>query len=318
MNAILELVGNIAETSTTVLIEGETGTGKEMIARAIHEASAEHHPGPLVAVHCAALPENLLESELFGHEKGSFTGAVGQRKGRFEQAHRGTLFLDEIAEVPLSMQVKLLRALQERQFERVGGTETVEVDVRVIAATNRSLARMVKKGTFREDLYYRVNVVRIEIPPLRERPEDIPLLVEHFCSKFALPGESPKRFSSDAMEALWKYPWPGNVRELENVVERACVTTPGPTIEARHLANDLSSQLSARSPLRIDLSRPLPDLLREVIGDVEKRYIRKALQKTRGNVSRCAKICGLSRRSITSKLSEYGIRRAEMRDAEEV
>src|SRR5262245_15324788 len=165
MHAILELVNHIAQTTTTVLIEGETGTGKEMIAQAIHQASAAHRTGPLVPVHCAALPENLLESELFGHEKGSFTGAIGQRKGRFEQAHRGTLFLDEIGEIPLSMQVKLLRVLQERRFERVGGTDAVEIDVRVIAATNKSLTRMVKKGTFREDLYYRVNVVRIELPP---------------------------------------------------------------------------------------------------------------------------------------------------------
>ena len=194
MHAILELVSHIAQTTTTVLIEGETGTGKEMIARAIHQASASHRPGPLVPVNCAALPENLLESELFGHEKGSFTGSVGQRKGRFEQAHRGTLFLDEVGEIPLAMQVKLLRALQERRFERVGGTEAVEVDVRLIAATNRSLARQVKKGTFREDLYYRVNVIRIEIPPLRERPEDIPMLVDHFCEKFARRGEAPRKF----------------------------------------------------------------------------------------------------------------------------
>jgi DNA-binding NtrC family response regulator len=268
-------------------------------------------------VHCAALPENLLESELFGHEKGSFTGAVGQRKGRFEQAHRGTLFLDEISEVPLATQVKLLRVLQERSFERVGGTTPVEIDVRVIAATNRSLARMVKKGTFREDLFYRINVVRMELPPLRERPEDIPLLVEHFCEKFARPGEPPRHFSADAMEALLKYPWPGNVRELENLVERACVTSPGPTIEARQLSDALSQQLQIRSPLPIDLSRPLPDLVREITMDVEKRYIRKALMKTRGHVGRCAKICHLSRRSITSKLAEYGIDRLEMQDKED-
>jgi len=316
MNAIVELVGHIAQTNTTVLIEGETGTGKELIARAIHQASSTHRKGPLVPVHCAALPENLLESELFGHEKGAFTGADRQRKGRFEQSDGGTLFLDEIAEIPLSMQVKLLRALQERRFERVGGTESVEVDVRVIAASNKPLARMVKKGSFREDLFYRVNVVRIEVPPLRERPEDIPLLAEHFTRKFARKGEPPKEIAPEAMEILVKHGWPGNVRELENVMERACVTCPGPKIGADLLSADLMQPAPGGTPYRIDLGRHLPDLLREITADVEKRYIRKALAKTRGNVSRCAKICGLSRRSITSKIAEYKIQRDEMKDKE--
>ena len=312
IHAILDLVGHIAETTTTVLIEGETGTGKELIARAIHQASSRHRSGPLVPVHCAALPETLLESELFGHEKGSFTGAVGQRKGRFEQAHRGTLFLDEIGEIPLAMQVKLLRALQERCFERVGGTEPVEVDVRVIAASNRSLARMVKKGTFREDLYYRVNVVRIELPPLRDRPEDIPPLAEHFCEKFARRGEPRKEIAPAAMEVLLKHTWPGNVRELENVMERACVTCQGPAIGPEHLSPELSDPPRLGSGFRIDLHRPLPDVLRDLAADVERRYIRKALLKTHGNVSRCAEICGLSRRSVTSKIAEYGIDRTEL------
>ncbi len=314
MHAILELVNTIAQTTTTVLIEGETGTGKEMIARAIHQASARHRTGPLVPVHCAALPADLLESELFGHEKGSFTGAIGQRMGRFEQAHGGTLFLDEIGEIPLAMQVKLLRALQERRFERVGGTETVEVDVRVIAASNRSLARMVKRGTFREDLYYRVNVVRMELPPLRERPEDIALLVEHFCEKFALPNEPARQVAPGAMDLLLKHPWPGNIRELENVMERACVTCQGATIGPEHLPPEVTHVETNSSPFKIDVSRPLPEALREITTEFEKRYIRKALARTRGNVSRCAKICGLSRRSITSKLSEYGIQREDLKD----
>jgi two-component system, NtrC family, response regulator AtoC len=192
--------------------------------------------------------------------------------------------------------------------------EPIEVDVRVIAATNKSLARMVKKGTFREDLYYRVNVVRIELPPLRDRQEDIPLLVDHFCEKFKRPDEPKKTFSHDAMEALLKYPWPGNVRELENVVERACVTSPSQVIEAKHLSADLAQPVSTGSAFRIDLNKPLPEVVREVTTDIEKRYIRKALKKTRGNVSRCAKICGLSRRSITSKLAEYDIHREEMQE----
>jgi DNA-binding NtrC family response regulator len=312
MLSILELVNHIAQTTTTVLIEGETGTGKEMIARAIHRASAVHRPGPLVAVHCAALPETLLESELFGHEKGAFTGAISQRKGRFEQAHGGTLFLDEIGEIPLTMQVKLLRALQERCFERVGGTETIEVDVRVIAASNRSLARMVRKGTFREDLFYRVNVVRIEVPPLRERPEDISLLAEYFCERFARPGEPRKHIDPTAMDLLLKHPWRGNVRELENVMERVCVTCPDPVIEPEHLSQDLSVPQQGGSRLTIDLDQPLPDLIDKMRADLEQRYIRKALAKTRGNVVRCAKICGLSRRSITAKIAEYGIKREDL------
>src|SRR5438093_7824425 len=191
MHAVFELISNVAHSNTTVLIEGETGTGKEQVARAIHQASG-HRTGPLIAVNCAALPETLLESELFGHEKGSFTSAVGQRRGRFELADGGTIFLDEVGDIPAAMQAKLLRVLQERRFERVGGAESIEVDVRVIGATNRSLLQLVKQGTFREDLYYRLNVVKIDLPTLRERPEDIPLLATHFTQKFARQGEAPK------------------------------------------------------------------------------------------------------------------------------
>jgi DNA-binding NtrC family response regulator len=313
--SVLELVNHIGHTATTVLLEGETGTGKELIARAIHQASSNLRPGPLVVVNCAALPENLLESELFGHEKGSFTGAIAQRKGRFEQAHGGTLFLDEVGEIPLSMQVKLLRFLQERRFERVGGTDSIEVDVRVIAATNRSLARLVKTGAFREDLFYRINVVRIDLPPLRERTEDIPLLVRHFCEKYALPNEPPKDVAPEAMEVLLNYAWPGNVRELENVMERACVTCRNRTIGPELLTPELTHVHHSQSPSRVDLSRQLPEQLKELTADFERRYIRKALRKTRGNVGRCAKMCGLSRRSISAKIAEYRIDKAEMRES---
>ena len=231
MHDLFELISHVAQTISTVLIFGETGTGKELVARAVHEASPRHN-GPFVAVNCAALPESLLESELFGHEKGAFTSAAGQRKGRFELANGGTIFLDEIGEIPLAMQAKLLRVLQERRFERVGGTQTVEVDVRVVAATNRDLLRLAKEGKFREDLYYRLNVVKIDLPPLHERTEDIPLLADHFVQKFSRPGMPPKTISPEAMEALLQHRWPGNIRELENAIERACVTSRDETIKA--------------------------------------------------------------------------------------
>jgi two-component system, NtrC family, response regulator AtoC len=309
MHGIFELVGNLAHTNTTVLIEGETGTGKEQVARAVHMASTVR-TGPMVAVNCAALPESLLESELFGHEKGAFTSAAGQRKGRFELAHGGTIFLDEVGDVPAQMQAKLLRVLQERCFERVGGSEVIEVDVRVIAATNRSLQHMVKQGKFREDLYYRLDVVKIDLPPLRERAEDIPLLATHFASKYAPPGEAPKQLAPAAMEVLLKHEWPGNIRELENVMERACVTTRGSAIQPENLPPELSAPVTPKMPFQIDLSRPLPDLVREAVASLERQYIQKALRKTRGHVGRCAKICCLSRRSITTKIAEYGLDRS--------
>jgi DNA-binding NtrC family response regulator len=306
MHQVFELISNVAPTMSTVLIEGETGTGKEQVARAIHYASL-HRNGPLVAVNCAALPESLLESELFGHEKGAFTSAINQRRGRFELAHNGTLFLDEVGDVPAVMQAKLLRVLQERRIERVGGTESIEVNVRVVAATNRSLQKLVKQGTFREDLYYRLNVVKIELPPLRDRMEDIPLLAAHFTKKYAHPGEAPKQFAPQAMEALLNYRWPGNIRELENAVERACVTSRDGQIRVENLPGDLSAPQAPRSAFQIDLNRPLPELLKEAVTNIEQQYIRKALKKTRGNVGRCAKLCGLSRRSMTAKIAEYKI-----------
>jgi DNA-binding NtrC family response regulator len=305
MHAIFELIDNVACTTTTVLIEGETGTGKEQIARAIHEASAGLRKGPFVAINCAALPEALLESELFGHEKGSFTGAVGQRRGRFEMADGGTLFLDEVGDIPAPMQAKLLRVLQERRFERVGGAESLEVDVRVISATNRPLQRLVRQGKFREDLFYRFNVIKIDLPPLRERLEDVPLLAGHFARKYA--GDKPPRqFAPEAMQALLGYRWPGNVRELENAVERACVVSRDGVIRPDDLPAEVNGGgAAARPSFPIDLSRPLPEVLREAVSQIEMHYIRKALQKTRGHVSRCARVCGLSRRTVTAKIAEY-------------
>src|SRR5262249_22910880 len=245
MHAVFELISNVAQSNATVLIEGETGTGKEQVARAIHQSSTNRE-GPLVAVNCAALPETLLESELFGHEKGAFTSAVGQRRGRFELANGGTLFLDEVGDVPATMQAKLLRVLQERRFERVGGTESIEVDVRVIAATNRSLPRLVRQGTCRDDLFYRLNVVKIDLPPLRDRPEDIPLLATHFAQKYARPGEAPKQLSPGAMEVLLNYSWPGNIRELENAIERACVTSRDNIIQVENLPTELVNPATSK------------------------------------------------------------------------
>jgi len=313
MHGIFELITNLGQTNTTVLIEGETGTGKEQVARAIHHASA-HRNGSLVAVNCAALPESLLESELFGHEKGAFTNAVSQRLGRFETADKGTMFLDEVGDVPPAMQAKLLRVLQERCFERIGGTEQIDVDVRVVTATNRPLRRLVKQGKFREDLYYRLNVVRIELPPLRERLEDIPLLAAHFLQKYALPGEPAKQLTTAALEALMNYRWPGNIRELENVIERASVTSRESRIDVAELASEVLQPSPVRLPFHVPLDRPLPEVVREATASIERQYLRQALRKANGSVVRTAKISGLSRRSVTAKIAEYSIDRALFRE----
>lgn len=314
---VFELIGHIADVNSTVIINGETGTGKEQVARAIHQASALHRTGPFVAVNCGALNENLLESELFGHEKGSYTGADRKRIGRFELAHQGTLFLDEIGDVPMSMQIKLLRVLQERRFERVGGTEPIDVDVRVVAATHQDMEKLVKDGKFREDLYYRLNVVRIDLPPLRDRVEDIPVLVEHFCEKFARPNQKPATVSADAMDMLSKCPWPGNVRQLENAIERACVTARDGVIRVKDLPPDVGRRPKGqKNPFRVDLARKLPDQLAELVAYFEKRYIIRALRRTRGHVGKCAKITGLSRRSITDKISQYEIDKKEFKAEE--
>jgi DNA-binding NtrC family response regulator len=315
MHGVFELIGNLSHTNATVLIEGETGTGKEQIARAIHYTSLKK-AGPLIAVNCAALPETLLESELFGHEKGAFTSAVGQRQGRFELAHGGTIFLDEVGDVPATMQAKLLRVLQERRFERVGGTESIEIDVRVIAATNRSLQKLVKKGSFRKDLYYRLNVVKIEVPPLRDRMEDVPLLATHFAQKYARPGEEPKRVAPQAMEVLLNYHWPGNVRELENAIERACVTSRDELIQVENLPGELENTPRDALPFPVALDRPLPQLLRETAAYIERQYLSKALKKANGNVGVCAKICGLSRRCISDKIAEYQFDKTAFKDSD--
>jgi DNA-binding NtrC family response regulator len=315
MHAIFELISNVAHSNSTILIEGETGTGKEQVARAVH-ATAKERKGPFVAINCAALPETLLESELFGHEKGAFTSAVGQRIGRFEMAEGGTIFLDEVGDMPASMQAKLLRVLQERCFERVGGTQTIHVDVRVITASNRSLHQLVKDGKFREDLYYRLNVVKIALPPLRDRHEDIPLLATHFVAKYARAGANGKQIGPEAMQVLLAYAWPGNIRELENAIERACVTSHGPVIQIENLPPDLLHPPKPKSPFSVDLKRPLAEHLREAVAQIEQAYIRKALEETRGHIGQCARICGLSRRSVAVKMNAYHLEKDEFKFGE--
>ncbi len=312
MHDVFELISHVAQTISTVLIFGETGTGKELVARAVHESSPRRN-APFVAVNCAALPESLLESELFGHEKGAFTSAVGQRKGRFEMAHGGTIFLDEVGEIPLSMQAKLLRVLQDRRFERVGGTQTIEVDVRVVAATNRDLLRLAKEGKFREDLYYRLNVVKIDLPPLHERPEDVHLLATHFVQKFSPLGAPPKTIAPEAMELLLQHRWPGNIRELENAVERACVTSRDDVIRPENLPAEILKPSRPRYQLPVDLKRPLTEQLAELTAAFEERYLRRALKRTRGHIGRTAHLTGLSRRTITDKIALYQIDKSEFK-----
>jgi two-component system NtrC family response regulator len=306
MTEVFERVARVASSSCNVLITGETGTGKELVAQAIHSSDVTRK-GPLIAVNCAALPEPLLESELFGHERGAFTGADRQKKGRFELARGGTLFLDEIGEMPMGMQAKLLRVLQDGRFERVGGTEAIHTDCRVVAATNLNLAGAVSAGRFREDLYYRLNVFSIELPPLRDRIEDVPLLVEHFLEKLAERNLPPRTFSRLALARLSGYNWPGNVRELEHVVEQAMVTTSGPIVDAESLPPQIVAQLDEPFSLDFDHRRPLPEITAELTSRIERAYLQRVLEKYRGRIEPSSRHCGLSRRSISEKLRRYQI-----------
>jgi len=293
MQNVYKLIGRVAGSDATVLITGESGTGKELVAQVLHRSS-NRRDGPFIAVNCAALPETLLESELFGHEKGAFTGAMAQRKGRFEQAAKGTIFLDEIGEISPATQKKLLRVLQERTFERVGGNVPVRADVRVIAATNRDLLEESRNGTFREDLYYRLNVVNIHMPALRERMDDIPLLVDHFLHKHRFNGVAA-RITEAAMEAIQDHDWPGNVRQLENTIERAVVLAQGGLIGPEHLL--LGDKASAREQI-LDgaLARLIggSDDLPSIVANVRRRLVALALERTHGDRSAAARILGIS------------------------
>jgi two-component system, NtrC family, response regulator AtoC len=340
MLEVFKLIGKVASSDATVLITGESGTGKELIAEALHRAS-KRNPHPLVKVSCAALPETLLETELFGHEKGSFTGAMTMRKGRFETANKGTIFLDEIGEMTLGTQTKLLRILQEREFERIGSNVPIKIDIRVITATNRDLPAEVSAGRFREDLYYRLNVIHIHMPPLRERKEDIPLLVEHFLVKFRYaPGAIPTSISEDALAKLVGYDWPGNVRELENAIERAVVLSRGNPITVEHLP--FGDRREARDRARLSERRTRLDAdeaelddrrqaleedearsdaeetsgsnghldggtLKDQVAALEKQLIKDALERAGGNRTKAADDLGIYRRLLYAKIKEYGL-----------
>jgi nitrogen regulation protein NR(I) len=320
MKAIYDIVAKVAESPSTVLITGESGTGKELIAKALHRGSSRRDK-PLIKVNCAAIPKDLVESELFGYERGAFTGAVGSKPGRFELADGGTLFLDEIGEVPVEMQVKLLRALQESEFERVGGIKTIRVDVRLIAATNRHLEQLIEEGKFREDLYYRLAVVPIELPPLRERREDIPLLVKHFIRKYdERLGKRVEGIEDEALQLLLGYAWPGNIRELENLMERSVLFADGPLILASALPDSLRER-GGPTPVPIAAVGPLgsiaapsgasmKEIVRHAQAELEKELISRALEETGGNVTRAAKRLQISRKSLQVKMKELGLRGA--------
>lgn len=296
---MMDLVSKVAPTRSTILLSGESGTGKEIIAEAIHFASSRGE-GPIVKINCGALTETLLESELFGHEKGSFTGAHQQRIGRFEMANGGTLFLDEIGEMSLGMQVKLLRVLQDGCFERVGSSRTIQVDVRIIAATNRDLEREVKEGRFRQDLFYRLNVITIEIPPLRERVEDIPLLAGYFLNKYSeLNTKNILGFSPEVHQVLSNYPWPGNVRELENIIERAVSLCQTSTVELSDLPARLTGSPAAGSYLVVPIGISLDE--------IEQSVLKKTLIKTKGDKKAAARLLGISLSSLYNKLNRKDI-----------
>jgi two-component system, NtrC family, response regulator AtoC len=324
---IYSVVEKVANTPSTVLITGESGTGKELIARALHENSSRHG-GPFIKINCAAIPKTLMESELFGYDKGAFTGAVGAKPGRFELAHGGTLFLDEIGEIPIEMQVKLLRVLQESEFERVGGIKTIKVDVRLVTATNRDLLEEIGAGAFREDLFYRLNVVPIHIPPLRERREDIPLLAEHFITKFN--ERLRKQITSMAPEAIDRlvaHHWPGNIRELENLMERTVLFCEGPQIGVSDLPPEISHLVPLPGFVPLDeaaraaagagaasagpaalAGSSLKEAVRAETERVERELIQRALDETGGNVTQAARKLKISRKSLQTKMKEFGLR----------
>ncbi len=297
MQEVFEMIKAVTDTNATVLITGETGTGKELVARAIHSNSSQRY-GPFVATSCGALPETLLESELFGYEKGAFTGADRTKKGRFELAHGGTLFLDEVGDISIKTQIKLLRALQEKSFSRLGGTEPIKVDLRLVSATNRDLVAAIEDGSFRSDLYYRLNVVTIQLPPLRERKDDVPLLAAHFINKYNV--EFNKKFdrvNRKAMDFLMDYHWPGNVRELENVIERAIVIAQGPEVKIDHLPFCNVEAIPTEDP--------------QSLQEVERLHIEKMLQRNDWNIAKTARLLNIDRSTLHKKIKKLGLERQQ-------
>jgi DNA-binding NtrC family response regulator len=311
---VFELIKKAARSEANILVLGESGTGKELVARAIH-ANSERAPQPFVPVDCASLPEHLLESELFGHERGAFTGAVKTKSGLIEMANHGTLFLDEIGELPLALQSKFLRALQERTIRRVGGTDLIELDMRVVSATNRDLREEIAQGRFREELFYRINVIAIELPPLRERAGDVTLLAHAFLDKYGRGGE--RTLDEAALAALEAYAWPGNVRELQNVIERACALADGPTVRPRDLPDSVLARSAARAPAgpatdgrtpatRTDL--PLKQAKEQWMESLEGSYLRELLERHQGNISAAAKVAGIDRKTFHRLINKYRLR----------
>ncbi len=311
LKTVIAALQRAAGTDATVLIEGESGTGKELFARALHVLS-ERADGPFVAINCAAIPDNLLETELFGHEKGAFTGAVARKPGKFELAHRGTLFLDEIGDLPIGLQAKILRALEEKRFERVGGTASLQVDVRIVAATNKGLRGAVAEKKFREDLYFRLSVFPITVPPLRERPDDIPILARHFVERFCRDLNKPAAtLAPSALEELRRYPWPGNIRELQNCIERAVILADSDTLHARHLNLKFSVPVAAVEPpgpwASFDFSGSLAEVGRRAQAEVERRKIALAIQEAAGNKMTAAVALGVSYKAMLAKMKELGV-----------
>jgi len=312
---VFDLIEQVGPMGSTVLIQGETGTGKELVAQALHAADTRR-AGPFVALNCAVLNDSLLECELFGHEKGAFTGAERRKSGRFGLADGGTLLLDEVGDISPGLQVKLLRVLQTGTFERVGGTESIQVDVRIVASTHKQLEEEVKKGRFRADLFYRLNVIRIELPPLRERTEDIPILAVHFLEKHRSQKATPvTEIASEAMQSLLRHKWPGNVRELENAIKAGIALADGSVLRRDDLPESVAPRTEPPSHARslLDIERSLPDLTCDLIGQVEREYFVRLLSQYHGNVARCARHSGLSRRSVTQKLQKYGLERAKFK-----
>jgi DNA-binding NtrC family response regulator len=307
MKQVIQSIRQVADTDVTILVQGESGTGKELVARAVHYNS-NRGGKPFVAVSCSAIPENLIESELFGHERGAFTGAIKQKSGKFEEANGGTLFLDEIGDLALPVQTKLLRVIQEKTFERVGGNVPLSVDTRIVAATNRNLELMSHSGDFREDLYFRLNVFPIHLPALRERLEDIPLLAEHFLQRHAdLAAGKVKYLAPSAISEMMNYRWRGNIRELENLIKRAIIKAAGETIMNIELPNSVQPPVPKESSFEVDLGTPYKDYINAIVRDAEEKYLVRMLRLHKGNINHVSKLMEIDRKTVYRKMSEYSI-----------